>query len=375
MIGIAIDVTRPPPLRGAARAPRLPRSAHRPAEPGHGRGAARARARARRARPVARSGRCTSTSTSSSSSTTRSGTRPATRCSSRSPSGSAPSRATATCSPASAATSSCSSARASATPLRPPRPAGSSLRSTRRWSSTARSSRSAPRSASRSGRATATRRTSCSSTPMPPCTRPSAPAATHTRSTRTTRATTRRRLTLNARLRRALDEEQFVLHYQPVHELAGGAIRGVEALLRWQDPDERPGAARLTSCPHAEESGLIVRIGEWVLETACRQAAEWEAAGLMPRMAFNASPRELRDDRYVDRVAAALERHGLAPGQLLIEVSESAMHEFDRAHDVIAGAATSSAWCSRSTTSARSTRRSRACARCRCRCSRSTARS
>ena len=125
---------------------------------------------------------------------------------------------------------------------------------------------------------------------------------------------TRRRLTLNARLRRALDEEQFVLHYQPVHELAGGAIRGVEALLRWQDPDGGlvpPG----DFLPHAEESGLIVRIGEWVLETACRQAAEWEAAGLMPRMAFNASPRELCDDRYVDRVAAALERHGLAPGR------------------------------------------------------------
>ena len=74
-----------------------------------------------------------------------------------------------------------------------------------------------------------------------------------------------------------------------------------------------------------------------MLETACRQAAEWGAAGLMPMMAFNASPRELCDERYVDRVAAALARHGLAPGRVLIEVSESAMHEFDRAHDVIVG--------------------------------------
>ena len=147
---------------------------------------------------------------------------------------------------------------------------------------------------------------------------------------------TRRRLTLNARLRRALDEEHFVLHYQPVHELSSGTIRGVEALLRWQDPDSGlvpPG----DFLPHAEESGLIVRIGEWVLDTACRQAAAWEAVGLMPRMAFNASPRELCDDRYVDRVAAAIEHHGLTPGRMLIEVSESAIHEFDRAHDVIVG--------------------------------------
>ena len=58
--------------------------------------------------------------------------------------------------------------------------------------------------------------------------------------------------------------------------------------------------------PHAEQTGLIVQIGAWVLEEVCRQGAEWTAAGLLPRLAFNASPRELRDDGYVDRVAAAL---------------------------------------------------------------------
>ena len=131
-----------------------------------------------------------------------------------------------------------------------------------------------------------------------------------------------------------LDEEQFVLHYQPVHELAGGALRGVEALVRWQDPAGGlvPPAGFL---PHAEETGMIARIGEWVLETTLSQAVEWEALGLLPRVAVNASPRELCDERYVDRVADALARHGLAPDRLLIEVSESAMHEFDRAHDVI----------------------------------------
>ena len=140
---------------------------------------------------------------------------------------------------------------------------------------------------------------------------------------------TRRKLTLTARLRRALDEEQFVLHYQPVHDLPTGRLRGLEALVRWQDPDSGlvpPG----DFLPHAEETGLIVRIGEWVLESVCRQGAAWGELGLMPRMAFNASPRELRDDGYVERVVAALERHSLQPGRILIEVGEGAMQEYDR---------------------------------------------
>ena len=70
-------------------------------------------------------------------------------------------------------------------------------------------------------------------------------------------------------------------------------------------------------------------------DAACRQAADWDALGLAPRMAFNASPRELRDDTYVDRVAAALRRYGLPPDRLLIEVRETPMHEYDRTRGVI----------------------------------------
>jgi diguanylate cyclase (GGDEF)-like protein/PAS domain S-box-containing protein len=143
-----------------------------------------------------------------------------------------------------------------------------------------------------------------------------------------------RRLTLTARLRRALEEDEFRLHYQPVYDLGSGHLCGVEALVRWQDP-----TAGLVPpdqfIPHAEETGLITRIGAWVIEAACRQAAEWTALGLMPRMAFNASPRELRDESYVERVAGALARHGLRPRQLLLELRETPMHESARTQEVI----------------------------------------
>jgi diguanylate cyclase (GGDEF)-like protein/PAS domain S-box-containing protein len=144
----------------------------------------------------------------------------------------------------------------------------------------------------------------------------------------------RRKLTLTARLRRALDEDEFRLHYQPVYDLGSGTLCGVEALVRWEDP-----VAGLVPpdqfIPHAEETGLITRIGAWVIEAACRQAAQWGALGLTPRMAFNASPRELRDESYVDLVAGALDRHGLHPSQLLIEVRETPMHASDRTFEVI----------------------------------------
>ena len=139
----------------------------------------------------------------------------------------------------------------------------------------------------------------------------------------------RDKLTLTARLRRALADDEFVLHYQPVHDLTTGRLRGVEALVRWRDPVAgliAPGAF----IPHAEETGLITRIGAWVIEAACAQGAQWAALGFAPMIAFNASPRELRDDGYVARIAAVLERHRLPAHQLMIEVTESAMTGSDR---------------------------------------------
>ena len=133
-----------------------------------------------------------------------------------------------------------------------------------------------------------------------------------------------RRLTLTARLRRALADDELVLHYQPLFDVAAGAVHGVEALVRWQDPATglvQPAAF----IPHAEESRLITDIGAWVVDAVCRQAAAWRAQGLAPRISINAAPRELRDAGYAGRLAAALARHELAPRQFMIEVTESAL--------------------------------------------------
>jgi diguanylate cyclase (GGDEF)-like protein len=144
----------------------------------------------------------------------------------------------------------------------------------------------------------------------------------------------RGRLTLTARLRRALAEGEFLLHFQPIYDLSTGALCGAESLVRWQDP--KAGLVPPDHfIPHAEDTGLITRIGAWVLEATCRQGAEWNALGLRPRIGFNASPPELRDPGYVDRVAEALVRYGIAPGQLLIEVRESPIHEAARTLEVI----------------------------------------
>ena len=146
---------------------------------------------------------------------------------------------------------------------------------------------------------------------------------------------TRGKLTLTARLRRALAEDEFVLHYQPIHDLATGQLRGLEALIRWHDPHLGfiPPDAFI---PHAEQTGLITRIGAWVIEETCRQTAAWAALGFRPRNGWNASPRELSDETYADRVADALARHGLEPGQMIIEVRESAIHEVDRTMEMLA---------------------------------------
>jgi diguanylate cyclase (GGDEF)-like protein len=135
------------------------------------------------------------------------------------------------------------------------------------------------------------------------------------------------RLALEADLRSAIDREEFVLHYQPVVELPGGAVRGVEALIRWQHPERG-----LLSPAHfvelAEHTGLIIPIGSWALSAACRQAVRWrdELGGAHPvAMSVNLSVRQLRDPRVVEHVRTALQTSRLDPADLLLEITESVM--------------------------------------------------
>jgi diguanylate cyclase (GGDEF)-like protein len=132
------------------------------------------------------------------------------------------------------------------------------------------------------------------------------------------------RRTLDRDLHRALAEGQFFLLYQPFVHLASGRVTGVEALLRWRHPT-RGVLAPSEFIPALESSGLIVSVGQWVLETACRQAAQWERDGHRLRVAVNVAARQLQRDRFVDDVLGALGATGLDPALLILEVTESTL--------------------------------------------------
>ncbi|WP_175780840.1 cyclic di-GMP phosphodiesterase [Burkholderia anthina] len=131
---------------------------------------------------------------------------------------------------------------------------------------------------------------------------------------------------LDTNLRKALEDEQFVLHYQPVVDIATGDVHGVEALIRWQSPD-RGLVAPIEFIRFAEESGLIAPLGRWVMRTAAAQAAVWKAKGLGVRIAVNVSARQLQDMNIVHQFASILDGSGLKPSLLDIELTESSFIE------------------------------------------------
>ncbi|MDP1789146.1 MAG: EAL domain-containing protein, partial [Methylibium sp.] len=131
------------------------------------------------------------------------------------------------------------------------------------------------------------------------------------------------RMQLDADLRRALELGQFELHWQPRVSAAAGVLLGVEGLLRWQHP-QRGLVSPAHFIPLAEETGLIVPIGAWVIEQACRQVAAWRAQGLPSfGVSINLSARQLRDDGLTEQVRASMLRHGVPPGVLELELTES----------------------------------------------------
>jgi diguanylate cyclase (GGDEF)-like protein len=137
------------------------------------------------------------------------------------------------------------------------------------------------------------------------------------------------RLQTETDLRRALERHEFAVHYQPIVAIAEGRICGMEALVRWNHP-ERGVVGPGEFIPVAEETGLIVPIGRWVLETACRQLAVWqrEHGGAQPlSMCVNLSVRQFAQPDLVESVAAAIASSGIAPASLKLEVTESVIVE------------------------------------------------
>jgi EAL domain-containing protein (putative c-di-GMP-specific phosphodiesterase class I) len=134
------------------------------------------------------------------------------------------------------------------------------------------------------------------------------------------------RIDIERELRTAIDCGQLVLHYQPIVDVAARSMVGVEALVRWQHP--RRGLLEPNEfIPLAEQCGLILDLGSWVLDEACRQLAQWEQEGVRPagRVAVNISARQLANVDLPGLVSETLARHGLSGEALSLEVTESAV--------------------------------------------------
>ena len=133
------------------------------------------------------------------------------------------------------------------------------------------------------------------------------------------------RLELEADLRRAIEQEEFVLHYQPIVLLHTGEITGVEALVRWQHP-RRGMISPPQFIPVAEETGLIVPLGRWVVRDACRQAARWQKMrGLPLTLTVNVSGHQIQGESMVEDVRGALQDSGLDARHLVLEITESVL--------------------------------------------------
>lgn len=143
------------------------------------------------------------------------------------------------------------------------------------------------------------------------------------------------RLSLTSKLRRALQREDFVVHYQPIVAPSTGGLHAFEALVRWQDA-ERGVVGPNEFIPLAEDAGLIEAIGGWVLNEVCRQQRAWLDAGMASHVHVNVSPRQLRRPDFPSTVRDALDEQRLTPSMLTLEITESAaMLDAERANPIV----------------------------------------
>ncbi len=145
------------------------------------------------------------------------------------------------------------------------------------------------------------------------------------------------KLSLSTRLRKAVEQKVWMLHYQPLVHLGTGEMIGVEALIRWPDPKGGlvpPG----DFIPLAEEMGLIEAIGDWVVDEICRQAETWRADGLEIDIGFNLSPRQMWQPDLVDKILAPILDADMDPSSITVEITESAaMTDPDRTLEILHG--------------------------------------
>ena len=146
------------------------------------------------------------------------------------------------------------------------------------------------------------------------------------------------RLTLESSLRHALERNEFRLHYQAKREIASGKITGMEALLRWEHPDLGT-VAPMQFIPVAEETGLIVPIGKWVLKTVCLQSIDWQKQGLPPlSIAVNLTARQFLDEQLITDVSSILVETGMDPHLLELELNESVLiHDVENTLRILTG--------------------------------------